>query len=102
MSPSFIPTAKELHEEMESKVRSQKAQIELAAAQREQRIVGYVDFLAHDFDTKIADAKKRGAVLGRTAYLDRPMALEGESQQEVDEAYYRFCKIRGLLNPRAE
>ncbi len=100
-STSFIPSAKELREQVESKARSQKAVIDLAAAQRELRIVGYVDFLAHDFDTKIADAKKRGAVLGRTAYLDRPTALEGESQQEVDEAYHRFCTIRGFINPRA-
>lgn len=100
-STSFIPSAKELHEEMESKARSRKAVIELAGAEREQRILGYVDFLARDFDTKIADARKRGAVLNRTAYFDRPQALEGENQQEVDEAYHRFCKIRGLLNPRA-
>jgi hypothetical protein len=100
-STSFIPGAKELHEQMESKARSQKAVIELAVAEREQRVLCYLDFLADDFDTKIADAKKRGAVLNRTAYFDRPLASEGENQQEVDEAYHRFCKIRGLLNPRA-
>ena len=101
VSASPFPSAKELNEVMESKARSQKALIDLAAAEREQRILGYLDFLANDFDTKVAEAKKRGAVLNRTAYFDRPLASEGESQQEVDEAYHRFCKIRGLINPRA-
>ena len=72
---SFIPSAKELDEVMESKARSQKALIDLAAAEREQRVLGYLDFLANDFDTKIADAKKRGAVLNRTAYFDRPSGV---------------------------
>src|SRR5258708_4051899 len=61
-SSFFIPSAKELHEVEEYEARSQKARLDLAAAQREQRIVGYVDFLAHDFETKIAEAKNRGAV----------------------------------------
>lgn len=101
LASSFIPSAKELREAMEAEAHRQKAVIELAAAQREQRILGHLDFLANDFDTKIADAKKRSAVLNRTAYFDRAQASEGESQQEVDEAYHRFCKIRGFLNPRA-
>jgi hypothetical protein len=101
ISPSFIPSAKELREGMEAKARSQKALINLAAAQREQRIEGFVDFLEQYFNTNVIEAKKRGAVFNGTRYLERPKATEGESQQEVDEAYHRFCKRKGFLTLRA-
>ena len=69
----------------------------MAVAQREQRIEGYVDFLEQDLNSKIIEAKKRGAVFNRTGYLEHPKATEGESQQEVDEAYDRFCKRKGFI-----
>ncbi len=100
-STPFIPSAKEIHEAAEANARRQKVLIDLEDAQRERRIRCYVDAIANDYDSKIADALKRGAVLNRTGYLERPKALAGESQSEVDEAYRRFCKMRGLLNPRA-
>jgi hypothetical protein len=97
MAVSLTPSAKELHEEMEAKARSQKALIDLASAQREQRIEGFVDFLEQDFNSKVIEAKKRGAVFNRTGYLEHPKATEGESQQEVDEAYHRFCMRKGFV-----
>lgn len=61
---------------------------------REERIKSYVRFFELDLEKTREKLFKEGNSVGTLGYMSRPQAAPGESQDEVDEAWERFCKKR--------